>query len=390
MKFSADYLMDGIHPAQRQKVITTDNDGKIIGIDDINNHDISTVKMLKGTIIPGLINTHCHLELSHMKGMVPTGTTLLPFIKDVVTKRATISQDNIMKSIKAADIEMYKNGIVAVGDICNQIDTYLIKENSKIKYHNFVEMFDFLQEDKANDTFAQYQTVYNGFKKSVKNTTSAVPHAPYSVSKKLFDLINKTNNDNFSISIHNQETTAENDLFMDKNSDFIDFFGKFGIDLTDFQPIGKTAIHYVIQHMDPSKRTLFVHNTTTNSDDITAAHRWSKNVFWATCPNANLYIENRLPDYQLFLNANAKMTIGTDSLTSNWQLSILDEMKTIRKYQSYIPFEIIIQWATINGAAALGLNNELGSIEIGKTPGLNLLSGTTPDIDKNTKIKRLI
>src|SRR4030095_1765949 len=121
-------------------------------------------------------------------------------------------------------------------------------------------------------------------------------------------------------------------------------------------------------------RTLFIHNTLTSSEDIKAAQAWNKNVFWATCPNANLYIENRLPTYSSFLETNANVTIGTDSLTSNWQLSILEEMKTISKYQSYIPFDTLLKWATLNGAKALGMEGNLGSLEIGKRPGVLLLT----------------
>ena len=64
------------------------------------------------------------------------------------------------------------------------------------------------------------------------------------------------------------------------------------------------------------------------------------------------------------------MTIGTDSLTSNWQLSILEEIKTIRKYASYVSLDTLLEWATINGAKALGFDHKLGSIEVGKKPGL--------------------
>ncbi|MCB0663517.1 MAG: amidohydrolase family protein, partial [Saprospiraceae bacterium] len=132
------------------------------------------------------------------------------------------------------------------------------------------------------------------------------------------------------------------------------------------------------EHMDPKQRTLFVHNTMTTVEDIEAATKWNKNIYWATCPNANLFIENRMPNYQRFLDTNAKVTIGTDSLTSNWQLSIVEEMKTIAKFQSYVDFDTLLQWATLNGAEALGFEDELGSIEKGKTPGLVLLEGFDP------------
>jgi aminodeoxyfutalosine deaminase len=177
-----------------------------------------------------------------------------------------------------------------------------------------------------------------------------------------------------TVSIHNQETEAEQALFLTGKGGFVEFYQKFGISLEDFKHNRKNAIHYALKNMNPRNRNLFVHNTLTSKTDIEAAQAWSKNVFWATCANANLYIENRLPNYQHFIDCNARMTIGTDSLTSNWQLSVLEEMKTIARFQSYVNFEILLKWATLNGAEALGFEKELGSLTVGKTPGLNLLN----------------
>lgn len=180
--------------------------------------------------------------------------------------------------------------------------------------------------------------------------------------------IRSLNGKNSTISIHNQETQAEEDLFRLEHSGFHDFYQNFGFNLDHFTSTHPSSIHYAMAHMDPMQRTLFVHNTLTSANDIKSAHAWSDNVFWATCPNANLFIENRLPVYQHFLDTNARLTIGTDSLTSNWQLSVLEEMKTISKYQSYVPFDTLLQWATLNGAMALGLEDSLGSIEKGNHP----------------------
>jgi cytosine/adenosine deaminase-related metal-dependent hydrolase len=137
---------------------------------------------------------------------------------------------------------------------------------------------------------------------------------------------------------------------------------------------------------------LFVHNTTTSIADIQAAQAWNPQVFWATCPNANLYIENRLPVYQYFLDTGAKVTIGTDSLTSNWQLSILEEMKTIARFQSYVTFDTLLRWATLNGAEALGFEQDFGSLEPGKKPGVLLLEGMEPAfrLTTGTSVRRLL
>jgi aminodeoxyfutalosine deaminase len=390
-KIKADWVFPVNVAPIKNGVVSVDKSGKIVGISDATTHDEATLEIHKGVIVPGFINTHCHLELSHMKGMVDTGTTLIPFITAVVQKR-NLPATVIQAAIEKADADMYAEGIVAVGDISNVTDTFATKVKSKIKYYTFVEMFDFLQEENAENTFNQYKAVFDALETGKKDKKSMVPHAPYSVSKNLFAKLRSENNKSgVTISIHNQETQPEQDLFLAGKGGFYDFYSKFGITLDAFKPNKKTAIHYALKNMNPKNRTLFVHNTLTSKADIEAAQRWSKHTFWATCANANLYIENKLPHYQHFIDTGARMTIGTDSLTSNWQLSVLEEMKTIARYQSYVDFPTLLRWATLNGAAALGFEKEIGSIEIGKKPGLNLLNLSDDFLLKeDTKVLRLV
>lgn len=382
-KFSADYIFPVTTDPIAGGVVVVDKDNTILSVDTANHHDPTDVEYHRGVIVPGFINTHCHLELSHMKGKVDTGTGLLPFLQQVVSFR-DIPLEQILSAIDRADREMYEAGIVAVGDISNKIDTAARKRQSPIRYHTFVEMFDFMQDAQAEATYQRYQEVYAGQSCEDGDCKSYVPHAPYTVSPALFGMIREANTGSgLTVSLHNQETQHEDDLFLTKSGGFIDFYQAFNIPLNDFAATGKTSIHYAMQHMDPASRTLFVHNTMTGPADIQAAHAWNDRVYWATCPNANLYIENRLPYYQHFLDNDARMTIGTDSLTSNWQLSVLEEMKTIARYQSYIPFTDLLRWATLNGAEALGFDEQLGSLDVGKRPGLNLL-----DLDSSLQLKQ--
>lgn len=390
-KFSADlvYTLDG--PPLKDGVIITNDEGRILELDTLDKHDLATVDRREGVLIPGLVNTHCHLELSHMKGKVDTGTGLLPFLQQVVQFR-DIPQDAIQAAIIEADREMYRNGIVAVGDISNKLDTAPIKDESPLAYYTFVEMFDFLQEGNAEQVFQEYAAILSGQSDRHENRKSAVPHAPYTVSRALFRLIRETNPDDATVSIHNQETAHEDLFFLEKEGGFLDFYERFGFNIEDFKPSGQRSIHYALANMNPRNRVLFVHNTMTQREDIEAAMSWGERVFWTTCPNANLYIENRLPNYRHWLDTGAKLTIGTDSLTSNWQLSILEEMKTIARYQSYVPFESILRWATKNGAEALGFEDQLGTLQPGKKPGLNVLTHLGPkgQLVEDTRIERLI
>jgi len=380
---TADWLYPVSSPRIKDGVVVLEGN-EVVAIEQRDSVHADQLEFYKGILIPGLINTHCHLELSHLKGRIDTGTGLLSFIEQVVRVRET-SQEVIDQAIDQADAYMWSQGIQAVGDISNKVDTFEVKRKSKIAYYTFVEMFDFMQGDKMKDLISGNLQTYE----RAPSPKAVVPHAPYSVSPALFEKITSTNPGDITVSIHNQETMAEEEFFKTGIGDFIDFYGKFGFSLDHFQKTGKSSIHYILQHMDPNQRTLLVHNTLTSKADIGAAQSWSEKVYWATCPNANLYIENRLPVYQHFLEDGSRMTIGTDSLTSNWQLSILEEMKTIAKYHSYLPFEILLQWATLNGAEALGMEKEIGSFDVGKSPGVLLLT-MDPEKDKVSDVQVVV
>lgn len=351
-------------------VISTSQEGTILSIQPLANFpDKEGIQSFEGIIVPGFINAHCHLELSHMKAMIPTGTGLVEFIRQIVTRR-NFNSELIAPSIHAADDEMYKQGIVAVGDISNVPDTFEVKQHSKLRYHTFVEAFDLMQADKAQEEMDKSFQVFNQLKGPAGHKKAIVPHATYSVSDKLFGLIRSLNQTDVTTSIHHQETDAENEFISTRTGLLVNFFQGFGLNLDQYIPTNLLASSVPVRYMSSDQKTLLVHNTMSTPEDIETIESWNKDAYWVTCPNANLYIENRLPHYQYWLDKGSKLCLGTDSLASNWQLSILEEMKTIQKYQSYVPFSELIKWATINGAVSLGFDKDLGSIEPGKTPGL--------------------
>lgn len=369
-KISADIVYPVSGTPIPEGVVILDDAGRVLALEPRLQHEPNSLEIYEGSLVPGFVNAHCHLELSHLKGRIDTGTGLLPFLKAVVSIRE-VAREEIDQAIREADRAMYEAGIVAVGDISNKADTAAVKAASKIRYYTFVEHFDFLQEAWAEKTFADYSPVYEAH----SQPKSRVPHAPYTVSEDLFRRIRASNPDDCTVSIHNQETWHEDELFLNGGGGFPEFFEGFGVQLEGFKPNGQTAIHYALKHLNPKSRNLFVHNTQTRAGDIRAAQAWGgEQVYWASCPNANLYIENRLPDYRIFVETGARVCLGTDSLSSNWQLSVLEEMKTIARYQSFIGLETLLRWATLNGAEALGMAGELGSLEPGKTPGINLLN----------------
>ncbi len=391
-KFSADQVFPVSSPPLDNGVVITDDYGQILAVEPRDRHDSASLEIYSGVLIPGFINTHCHLELSHMKGLVDTGTGLLNFIKGVVTRR-NAPAEIIAAAIDQAEQDMLAGGIMAVGDISNVPDSFAAKAKARLRYYTFVEAFDFLRDSGSEKTMEGARAVYEQLLLPEGSARAIVPHAPYTVSKSLFQQILEFNPaSGITVSIHNQQTLPDNELFQYTTGGFLPFYEKFGSLLEDFQATGRTSIFYILENGNPQVRNLLVHNTLTTREEIRAAQAWSDQVFWATCPNANLYIENRLPDYQAFLDTGARVTIGTDSLASNWQLSVLEEIKTIARLQSYVPFETLLQWATLNGAQALGFDDTLGSLEPGKTPGILCLQGLEAEgrLGEGARVTRLI
>ena len=366
--YAAELVFPADRPPLRDGYVTVGPDGTIA---EVGEGRPAGAQRVEGALVPGFVNAHCHLELSHLAGRVDTGTGLLPFLRGVVTLR-DVDPAEIAAAIARADAAMWEAGIQAVGDISNTADTAAVKARSPIQYTTFVEVFDFLQGGAmAREVFAKAQATYA----QLPEPKRYVPHAPYTVSPELYRLIAANNPPGGAVSIHNQETPAEDELFATKTGGFVDFYRDFGFSLDGFEASAKTSLAATLPHLDPARRTLFVHNTLTTPADIERAEEWSERVYWVTCPNANLYIENRLPRYADFVEAGVRVAIGTDSLTSNWQLGVLEEMKAIQRYQRSVDTRTLVQWATLNGAEALGLDAQLGSLSPGKRPGLVAVTG---------------
>ena len=309
--------------------------------------------------------------------------------------RNDFSAETMATTIAAAEKEMLENGIAAVGDISNDTTSFAQKAKGNLRYHTFIELLE-IRANEADTAMQNGKEVLAKVPSTARSTASLSPHAPYTVSGNLLQKISDFNKNEKQgiVTIHNQECAAENEFFQTGKGDFYDFYKALGFDIEQyFQHSNSNSLAYVLKHLSNKHKLLLVHNTFSTAKDIQLAHAHSENVYWCFCPNANLYIENRLPDFDIFIKENAKITIGTDSLTSNWQLCILSELKTISKAAAHIPLADLLRWATLNGAELLGFEQDLGSLEIGKCAGINLIENIDLEnlrLTENSKVRRLI
>ena len=395
-KYQADYLFTGTSLLDQDQVLITDQKGVIVDI--VNEEDAGgDIQQFNGLLSPGLINCHCHLELSHMKGLLPERTGLIDFVFSVVTQRH-FPEEEILEAIIKAEDEMIANGIVAVGDICNNTLTLPQKSKQRLAYYNFIEVSGWMPS-MAEIRFQKSNQYYDAFSKMASENErsshqqSLSPHAPYSVSNELWQLLSPYFL-NKSITIHNQETAFEDDLFKSGTGDFVRMYEMMKMDLSFFKPTGKSSLQSYLPKLNGAKNVLLVHNTFSKEEDIEAVDKYAQkheeSFFYCLCPGANSFIENMLPPVELLRQQKCDITMGTDSLASNWGLNILEELKIIKQHFPNIPTCELLQWATINGAMALQMDTKLGSFETGKQPGIVLIEGLKEgEITADTTIKRV-
>lgn len=365
--FAAQYVFTNEgNPIKNGAVTVNETTGEIIEIKTLTQETPFT-EFHNGIIIPGFVNAHCHLELCHLKDKVKNANSLLDFLLQMFQLSDSVYNENLTSGW---DKYMYETGVSVVGDISNTSDTANVKKHSKIRYINFVELIGTTSERCKND-IEQYKTVRENFLSANQNADEiiACAHAPYSVSPELFQTIDLLNGKNKKmISIHNQESFDENLLYKDHSGGFVE---RFPMDLSSIPATGKTSLQSINQ--SDYQRVIFVHNIYSSDEDLDFAKRNYKEPYFVVCPKSNLMLEKKMIDVNKLISRDLPVCIGTDSLSSNNSLSMIDELKVFSEIFPQIPLTDIIKFATKNGAKALGLESEFGTLSKGKTPGIVLI-----------------
>jgi cytosine/adenosine deaminase-related metal-dependent hydrolase len=369
-RFTAQYVITNSGPPLKRGVITTEDDGTIISIENTNGNlkEEHSIEFYNGIIIPGFVNCHCHLELSHMKGYTSRGMGLGGFIEQVRSTRDS-TKESIFASVCSADNHMFKEGIVLCADVCNTSDSFKIKKESRIRYINLLEVFG-LNPDKAEKRMEDITNVA-GTAKEMDLQFSLVPHSAYSMSLTLFRLLKNESLNNKVTSVHFMETAGEEIFLSNQTGPLMSSYKRSGL-MPPRLETAKNHVDVILNEITKSGNLILVHNTFADRKTIRMIKERG-NLFWCLCPNSNIYIENQIPQLNLLIEEGCEIVIGTDSLASNTTLSILEELKTLQFNFPDILIEDLVLWATMNGAKALGEEERFGSIEAGKRSGLLVL-----------------
>ena len=348
-------LIDG--ELKRNIVVEVAADGTILDVRQVQALDsCASVEFFPGILIPGMINAHCHLELSYLRGAIAEGGGFATFAREIGRVRGNYSDEQRRHAAAIADAMMWEEGVEAVADIANDELVMDIKSRSRIEYHTYFEFFGL-----GNDNREGIAAMAARHKHSY-----ATPHSTYSVQDKPFkELCDAAP----IISLHLLESEDEMALYHHSGS-LWDWYQRMGWEC-DFLHYTSPA-RRVAQSITNDKRLLLVHGTRATEEDVRVIEeRMDGNATWVLCPESNRYISRMMPPVQMLREQHVRIAVGTDSLASARNLSMIEALRQLGD----IPLNELLCYATINGAHALGIDSTKGSITPGKRPGLAVIEG---------------
>ena len=371
------YTLDAGEPIRNGFVEYDDTDGTILNVGECASDEV----VQDFAIVPGFVNSHCHVELSHLHGKFVKGTGMAGFIDQINALRDWAGNDVKTKLVQQWMDKMWKDGVSAMADISNDESSFPVKKIHAMYTRTFLEVFGSEPEmcDGVMKDVAQLQKIAD----EAGIDAAPTPHSCYTMSPQLLSASADAGMERGFISYHSQESQEEEDLVRSGSGAMYENRKRSGMSTPPVT--GESSLKYFIDRLAAvrkapyDERILLVHNVCLSQGDIDAALKVMKNVYWAICPLSNIFIHNALPPVGLMRENRLDITLGTDSLSSNDDLDMVKEIICLHENFPEVPMNEIFTWACLNGARFLMKDSELGSLSVGKRPGIVVVRNIDAD-----------
>ena len=384
------YATDAFEPIRNGFVEYDEADGTIIRTGVCNEGE----EVIDGALVPGFVNGHCHVELSHLHKKFVKGTGMAGFIDQINALRDWAGREKKQELVKEWMDRMWERGVSAMADISNDDSSFDVKASHPMYTRTFLEVFG--SEPEMCEGVMNEVTELNSMADAAGIDAAPTPHSCYTMSPQLLSASAAAGLEKGWLSYHSQESQEEEDLLLTGTGAMYENRKRSGMSTPPVT--GESSLKYFISRLAEAKpapydeHILLVHNICLQQGDIDAAKEVMKNVYWAICPLSNIFIHNALPPVDLMRANNLDIVVGTDSLSSNDDLDVVKELACIHENFPEVPMAEIFRWASLNGARFLAKDDVLGSIAEGKRPGIVLVKNIDAygNVTKESVSERII
>jgi len=348
-------------------------------------------------LMPGLVNAHTHLELSHLRGVVAPASSFVAWVRELLAARRGYPDPRdpvILRGAADAIEEAVRTGTAVVGDISNTLITFELLARSRLSAVLFYELIGFNLENP--DAFVERAVDELRALRPMDSVRPALAaHAPYSVARRLFRAIREATEHHQlgPHSVHLAESAEEIQFIREAVGPWRTLLEELGAWEPSWRAPGVSPVEYLDDN-GFLRGAIVVHGVQMSADDL--AHVAARGATLVTCPRSNAYTGAGTPPVERFYASGVRVAVGTDSLTSTPDLNMFSELAAMRALAPAVPASRLLDSATRQGATALGFEADYGSIEPGKrgrllavAPGIHLtealdveeylVSGIQPD-----------
>jgi aminodeoxyfutalosine deaminase len=314
-------------------------------------------------LLPGLINAHCHLDYTCLRGKIAPQESFTAWIQEINSEKAKLSADDYLASIEDGFAEAQKFGtttlvnLEAFPELIEQIKSPLLR------MWWCVELIDIRSPGKAREivdrAMQQLRHAVDG-----KTGFGLAPHAPFTATADLYQLCDETaRGKNILLTTHLAESREETEMFREGAGSLFDFMQAIG------RPIGdcghKTPLEYLSEQVELDQRWIVAHANELTFADMERWKSHQEKFHIVHCPRSHRYFKHAPFPLQKLRSIGFNICLGTDSLASNSSLSLFAEMRALREVAPTLRPVDVIEMVTINSARALRLPDKLGQIAAG-------------------------
>ncbi len=384
------YTLDAEKPILNGYVEYDDATGEILSVGQCSD----TEEVIRGALVPGFVNAHCHVELSHLHKKFRKGTGMAGFIDQINELRDWAGKEVKTSLVRQWMDKMWNDGVSAMADISNDDSSFEVKKDHPMYTRTFLEVFG-SEPEMCEGVMAEVKALKE-IADAAGIDAAPTPHSCYTMSPQLLSASADAGLSEGWLSYHSQESQEEEDLLLTGSGAMYENRKRSGMSTPPVT--GESSLKYFIDRLAAvrpapyDEHILLVHNVCLSQGDIDAARKVMKNVFWAVCPLSNIFIHDALPPIQLMRDNGLNIMVGTDSLSSNDDLDMVKELICLHENFPQVPMTELLEWACRNGADFLGKGDVLGSLTPGKRPGIVLITGMDDDgcLTADSASKRIV